>query len=713
MPIARYLLAAREALRPPPGGDGEAGSSKRAAAIAEARNLSAVTLDRWVKAVQSEPLNRAEHPLHVWNRLGGHENVPVDSSFTARRMEMERELTELAERARADAETAERFEDFTDEHYRDWFVSGEAFEAAPSRAGDVVLGTKAGRPIQRLVMGGLADSGMVADRLHGVLRSQTFTIRSKNIFYRMAGRGGCVNLIVDGFEKIKNPIYGGLAIKLKEKTPLGWYRQDVSKWVGHRAYVEISDGSTADYTAGAQTRYRDGSGYVVVDAIRFQDENRAPVDAPSDLVVALAGRTDLESVDGLANAYEETIRAFADRWRKADGALPHDDRDGVVLLNWMLSAGLLDEALSEAERETSEEDALGRRLARYGELSAAIPEPTLVPTWGDGNGQDQPVLDRGSHKSPGELAPRQLLNALGGSAQPAAPVSGSGRLALVERMIARGTPLLARVLVNRVWKHHFGQGIVRTPDDFGVKGQAATHPALLDYLAGQFVANGFSIKAMHRLMVRSNTYKMQSRPDAKADRADPDNKLWHRMPIRRLEAEAIRDAMLAVSGRLDRTLYGPSVMPHLTPFMIGRGRPRTSGPLDGDGRRSVYINVRRNFLTPMLVAFDFPIPFAPTGQRNVSNVPAQALTLMNNAFVIEQANTWAERVLEEPDRSAAERIRAMYVSAYGRAPDKAELAAAMAFVGPAETEANGADRLDAWQHLAHVLLNVKEFIFVP
>src|SRR5262249_14703341 len=147
----------------------------------------------------------------------------------------------------------------------------------------------------------------------------------------------------------------------------------------------------------------------------------------------------------------------------------------------------------------------------------------------------------------------------------------------------------------------------------------------LDFLAGKFVQDGWSIKKLHRFLLLSHTYQMSSRADKPAEARDPENKLLHRMPIRRLEAEIVRDAILAVSGRLDRRMYGPSVPPHLTPHMAGRGRPASSGPLDGDGRRSIYLQVRRNFLTPMFLAFDYPIPFTTMGKRSVSNVPAQAL----------------------------------------------------------------------------------------
>ncbi len=151
-------------------------------------------------------------------------------------------------------------------------------------------------------------------------------------------------------------------------------------------------------------------------------------------------------------------------------------------------------------------------------------------------------------------------------------------------------------------------------------------------------------------------------------------------------------------------MYGPGVMPHLTEFMTGRGRPSDSGPLDGNGRRSIYLAVRRNFLTPMFLAFDYPTPFTTIGRRGTSNVPAQALTMMNNPLVIEQAGRWADRVLAVEGRSGEDRIRGMYVAAFGREPDAGELRSALEFVA--------SDDRRSWSELAHVLLNVKEFIYI-
>jgi hypothetical protein len=307
--------------------------------------------------------------------------------------------------------------------------------------------------------------------------------------------------------------------------------------------------------------------------------------------------------------------------------------------------------------------------------------------------------------------PRRPPEILTGLVTPA-PTSGSGRLELARRLADPSNPLLARVLVNRIWQHHFGAGIVRTPDDFGRMGQPPTHPELLDYLAAEFVRRGWSVKQMHRLMLLSSAYRMSSRPDDTATRLDPENRLLSRMSVRRLEAEAVRDAILAVSGRLNPAMHGPSVLPYLTAHMEGRGRP-VAGPLDGEGRRSIYINARRNFLTPMLLSFDYPSSFSTIGFRGVSTVPAQALTLMNDPFVVQQAGRWAERILAGPGKDDAQRIDALYQTAFARPPGPAERYDVLLFLQhQAGRYGCGTDDPRVWADLCHVLINVKEFIFI-
>ena len=335
----------------------------------------------------------------------------------------------------------------------------------------------------------------------------------------------------------------------------------------------------------------------------------------------------------------------------------------------------------------------------------------------DGNGVDEFLLVRGNSNTPKEPVSRRFLEAFHGHEKTiltekgdakTSPFSGSGRLELAYEMLR--SPLVSRVAVNRIWHHLFGRGIVPTVDNMGVLGLPPSHPELLDYLAARFVREGWSTKSMIRLLVLSRTYQMSSHP-TEADAVDPDNEFWHRMPIKRLEGEVIRDSLLAVSGRLNPIAFGPSIPIHLTEFMQGRGRPGNSGPLDGDGRRSIYISVRRNFLSPMMLAFDTPSPFSTVGRRTVSNVPSQALILMNDPFVIEQANRWSERLLADPTQSVQQRLDQLYLTAFARKPNASESSEAIAFLNSQGAERSENQRA-AWNNLCHVMFNLKEFVFV-
>jgi hypothetical protein len=324
---------------------------------------------------------------------------------------------------------------------------------------------------------------------------------------------------------------------------------------------------------------------------------------------------------------------------------------------------------------------------------------------------------RGNTTTPKELVPRHFLTAIAGDT-PAKYPSGSGRLHLAYQVTAANNPLTARVMANRVWHHLMGRGIVPTTDNFGVLGQRPSHPELLDHLASDFRREGWSVKRLIRSVMLSNAYQMSSTPSDADKELDPQNLLWHRANIKRLEAESIRDEMLAISGRLNDKMYGPAVPVFLTAYMQGRGRPG-GGPLDGDGRRSIYISIRRNFLSPMMLAFDAPSPFSTMGTRNVSNVPAQALTLMNDPFVVEQAKGWAKRLQADMNLSTSDaRIDRLYEQAFARLPTADERATAVAFLDQQAAEYKqppDAARNDprVWADLCHVLMNVKEFIFIP
>jgi hypothetical protein len=406
----------------------------------------------------------------------------------------------------------------------------------------------------------------------------------------------------------------------------------------------------------------------------------------------------------------ETV-AVIEQPTRVDSAEPVrvNERLASADLDWTTEAAVA--LLDKAKRSLAERAAI---LADAKLVSATA--PALL----DGNGIDQFVLLKGSAARPGAISRRRFLEAIDGPAQPEWPRHSSGRKELADRVLDPANPLTSRVIVNRVWHHLFGRGLVPTTDNFGKLGEAAADPlaqALLDTLAVRFIAEGWSVKRLVREIVTTSTWRMASAPSARGVGLDPLNLLMHHHPLRRLEGEAVRDKILAVSGRLDRTLGGPSVELFLSDFHEGRGRPK-AGPLDGAGRRSLYTKIRRNFLPSFLLAFDMPVPFQAMGRRNVTNVPAQALTLMNDPFVAEQATLWAKATLADSAVSSAQRIDLMYRMAFARQPTAEEQSVALAFLAEQAKRHGGDFATDpqyepAWSDLAHALINTKEFIFVP
>jgi cytochrome c553 len=344
-----------------------------------------------------------------------------------------------------------------------------------------------------------------------------------------------------------------------------------------------------------------------------------------------------------------------------------------------------------------------RLQKRRAGIDAQIPESAFAMISADERPHNVRLHIRGSHENLGDEVPRQWMRVFSPEAPPKVQ-HGSGRLELAGWIGSSDNPLAARVMVNRIWKHHFGQGLVRSTDNFGKLGETPSHPELLDYLARRFMESGWSVKAMHRLMVLSSAYRMSNTVSEQAAKADPRNELLHHMPVRRLEGEAIRDALLAVSGKLDRTMYGPGIPPHISKYQDGRGKP-VSGPLDGNGRRSIYIQARRNFLTPMFLAFDYPLPVSTTGVRGVSTVPAQALLMMNNEFVDQASVYWARRVMAA-EGDPAHRLEQIYREAFARKPEASESKQMLEFI-----KDRGGDE-KAWTELCHVLFNAVEFIYV-
>jgi len=405
------------------------------------------------------------------------------------------------------------------------------------------------------------------------------------------------------------------------------------------------------------------------------------------------------------DAARQAVRAWSAEGTSASGGTSDAD---VRWISWLLGNGLL-------TNSTQATVSIRELLARYREVERQIPSPKIVASMADlGAGFDVPLKVRGDPEELGEVVPRRYLEVLCGTDR-ALEVRGSGRRELAELIASPKNPLTARVMVNRVWHHFFGTGIVKTVDDFGQVGERPSHPRLLDYLAGRFVKEGWSVKKLVRCLVLTRTYRMASSQRADATAVDPDNRLLHRQPLRRLEAEAIRDAMLSVSGRLDRTLYGRSIHPHR--FKERPSRRLFCGPLDGDGRRSIYTKVTLTEEPPFLAVFNLPEPKEARGRRDRTNVPAQALTLLNDPFVLRQAEAWAARIVAEGDLSVSSRIERMFLLALGRPANLPEterferaVAGFATLHGVPPEEALTSARV--WKDVAHAIFNVKEFLYI-
>jgi hypothetical protein len=296
------------------------------------------------------------------------------------------------------------------------------------------------------------------------------------------------------------------------------------------------------------------------------------------------------------------------------------------------------------------------------------------------------------------------------------------RAILARWLTARENPLTTRVLVNRVWGWHFGQALVRTPNDFGSQGEPPTHPELLDWLANQFDEQGWSLKRLHRLILLSNTYRMQSIAEGKGLRIDPDNRLlWH-YPRHRLEGEAVRDAMLACSGDLNLKQFGTAVVPPLTSQeLTGLFDSKEKWPVTEDvaehSRRSIYLHVRRTFHYPLLAAFDLPEVMTSCPQRMRTVVPTQALTLLNSPVTREQAHHFARRVARECDDNPEKIVARAWTLAFGRPISDEESKHSQAFLlkkieSLKKNDAKLTPLEAALSDLCLALFNSNEFIFI-
>lgn len=550
-----------------------------------------------------------------------------------------------------------------------WRHSGPGLPETPLPAGSLSFHASGGKILHAIHPAGFF-SDAITDRHGGSFRSPEFTLTKRNVRVLAGGTGKArLRLVVEGCQG-DILLFDPANENLESAAPRWITLRLRDQWIGLRGHIEAMTradiptvGTVRDVPKWVAEDRRSSFGVL---GYILQDDNESPpmLTLPAELWEP--------------GSINRVTQAAITAWKRDELS---DEQ--ARLLTALLEAGLL----------PNQADA--HLVKSFRDLEARIPEARRVAgVQDDGSGRDVPVYIRGDHLTTGEIVPRRMPDVLGGRKL-------ADRLALAQELTRRDNPLVARVMVNRVWHHLFGRGIVGTPDNLGRTGDRPSHPELLDHLATRFMQDGWSVKRLIRYIVSSAAWQTSCEPPAEAARLDPDNHLLSHSRSRRLGAESIRDAMLAVAGNLDRAIGGPGVLNHYRE-VIDEDKQPPRGPVDGAGRRGIYLEVRRNFLSDLLTTFDFPRPNLVTGSRSVTNVPSQSITLLNDPFVHHQARVWAGRIAALPGDDAA-RIERMHREAFHRAPASGEVERALAFLrGGASLE-----------ELAHALFNMKEFIHLP
>ena len=571
--------------------------------------------------------------------------------------------------------TTQLLVDFRKGHWDGWYTDGIAFGDGPVRR-EPALDQKSEKVTE--IMNGFASSRVYSTGLQGVLHSPNFIIEHDTIAVRARGARGTIRLIIDNFHLIQNPLWTNTEARVYH-TEWQTYKLNVALAKGHKAYLQFIPGTYINHIYSIN---------------------------PEDYI-------DVQ----YALAYSGNQTVFSELPPQPSN-IPFVETDSTILR----SLTMYDKHGSVSRRKLSRDLAKNinapktiELVKKYNQIARELYDPTHFIGMTEGDAIYSPIFIRGSHQSVSEeKMPHQFFSAIEAGPHPF-PQNGSGRLAWAESIVDPDNPLTARVMANRIWHHIFGRGIVETVDNFGLQGKLPTHPELLDFLALQFIQDGWSIKKMIKQIMLSETFKRSTEAIESSVEKDPDNYFLHHFPVRRLEAEAIRDGILAVSGCLDNEMYGEGLPVYLSEFMTGRGRPRVSGPLDSYGRRSIYRTVRRNFIPEMMLAFDMPVPFSTFGRRNNTNVPAQSLTLLNDPFIHEQSHYWAENLLASGGLSIKEKISGIYMRAFSREPYEEEMQKAISFLEGQAEKYNGTfdelkDDTRLWKDYCHAVINFKEFI---
>jgi hypothetical protein len=521
------------------------------------------------------------------------------------------------------------------------------------------------------VLGGLLPAGvyshLLSSKHHGIFASPRFKITSGAISVLVVGgQGARVRLIPDNYPIGGDQIFPQAT--LNSSKPI-WVRLDTAYRKGTMAHLEFVTAGDSLSRERAQAG-PGGRSFFGVSRVVFH-EGASP---PADPLPPVAANT----AEEIHRQLMEAISA----WK--DDVLTDGQH---AFLDAFVRSGLLPTSLAEVP-------GLEALVADYRKLEAAIPEPRRAPGVYETVATDAPLMVRGDHLKPAETVPRRYLELVSNKPY---ETRGSGRMQLAEDLTRADNPLTSRVMVNRLWHHLFGRGLVATVDNFGRLGDQPSHPELLDFLAARFQEQGWSAKEMIRFLVTSEAWQRSSEASPEAREIDPENRWLSHFRVRRLEGEVVRDSLLAISGRLDPAMFGPGA--------------DALAPPAGQRRRSVYLTVRRNFLSPFLAVFDAPRPFTTLGRRDATNVPGQSLALLNDPFVIEQADRWAAVLLETAE-SADARVKRMFLQALGRAPSAEEMEMVRAYLADLAREHGPDAERQVWRDLAQSIFNFKELIYL-
>jgi hypothetical protein len=572
--------------------------------------------------------------------------------------------------------------------------------------GDFIVALSGEKAIDGILFGGLCTNTL-SPRMNGAVRTPfTKMLGDGHLSFEVAGGDFAARrTVVDNAFLTERQQY------LADPFPK-WQRVDsLSSMPDRNVYLEFATktsnpnfpprvglGGACSEEQAADPR----SWFQISRAIRHQSP-AAPQDELSRMQPLFADEAPA-SIEEVAGRYREVMTQAIKAWRENQTTDDH-----VRWLQWMLTSGVLKNQFTEQTHA-----AIFNLVTQYRTLETRLQEPATV----NGLVDTDPPMDyrlnvRGDYDQLGDAVPH-------GSARFLMDVCGEeeqlrDREELAGFVTSPQNPLTSRVYVNRVWHWLFGAGLVTTTDDFGHAGEKPSHPELLDYLARRFMSEGWSTKKLIRLMLLSRTWQQSQDTTARAIELDPSNRLLHHFPVQRLDAESLRDAMLAVSGRLDDTMHGPTA----NPWRLNEDPQKRlfSGPIDGLGRRSIYTKITIMEPPRFLATFNQPAPKIPTGRRDISTTPAQSLTLLNDPFVAEQAKYWATQLVADADLSAEARLEQMFLKAYGRRATETEITRWMEAVSgfAADQEIPAADVMKStsvWQTIAHAVFNTKEFLYV-